>query len=74
MEKEIEEKKFLVRVEIANNIKTKPEILALLARDPDYRVREGVAKNINTRPEILALLARDVNYRVREGVACNTFS
>ena len=49
----------LTKLELAENLNTPPEILALLAKDTEWYVRCMVAQNPSTSSEILALLAKD---------------
>ena len=60
-----------VRIGVAANHNTEPEILVTLAADTDPRVRQNVAYNANTPPDILTTLATDTVDGVRRRVAHN---
>ena len=48
-----------------------PEVLAVLANEPEFEVRWSVSEDSNTPAGALAALARDRKFRVRRGVARN---
>lgn len=59
-----------IRLAVAENPKTPPEVLRSLAFDTAM-VRSAVASNSSTPQDVLARLARDIEYIVREAVAAN---
>lgn len=58
------------RVDLAYYTKN-PEILKVLAGDPDGYIRQGVSVNPNTPAGTLTVLAADVNDNIRNYVAAN---
>lgn len=48
-----------------------PDILSILAEDPDYNVRWTVGRSSYTPADVLDKLSSDTNYFVRGGVASN---
>jgi hypothetical protein len=61
----------MTNLELAGNLNTPPETLAVLAQDENSGVRWKVARNPNTPPETLELLATDKSWAVRSWVAYN---
>ena len=45
------------KIDLASNNETSAELLAILAKDDEWRVREAVAENENTSADVLAMLA-----------------
>ena len=59
------------RIRLANDSKTSPETLKVLATDGDSYVRYWVATNPSTPPEVLKILATDEDSGVRYCTATN---
>ena len=56
---------------VATNTSTPPDVLTMLASDPNWTTRARVAHNRNTPPDVLRMLARDPDVDVRAAVAGN---
>jgi hypothetical protein len=59
------------KLALASSRKVPPDVLSVLARDPDFGVRLFVARNENTPIFLLEKLAKDPNMDVRVSVAGN---
>lgn len=54
------------KIDLASNNETSAELLAILAKDDEWRVREAVALNRNTPLNTLKILANDKEKAVRK--------
>ena len=76
-EREVKEDELThIRTAVASNSNTRPETLALLAKDDEQIVRRSVAKNVSAPQEVLELLAHEeqegVNRVLTNGIKVNT--